>query len=301
MAASHKSTRRDFLKGQAAVDALQDLAQNFGEAAGDESDASQFESIERGRAGYLLRIGRRAMACEFEVLLNSGQFANGMDAAIAALDVVDELEAQLTVYRDTSEVSALNRTAHLQPVELESRLFDLLAKAAEIHQQSGGAYDITAGPLSKVWGFYRRAGRVPTADEISETMQCVGMQHMQLDATSRSVRFGKRGVEINLGSIGKGYALDRAAEVLIAAGVNDFLMHGGNSSLLAKGSAAEGPDTPQAGWWVGLRHPLMTRRRIGEVCLHDRAIGTSGSGTQFFVHNGRRLWAHPRSANRLAG
>ena len=88
-------------------------------------------------------------------------------------------------------------------------------------------------------------------------------------------------MEINLGSIGKGYALDRIAELFESKGIENFLLHGGNSSVLGRGTCADG-------WWIGLRHPLVPERRIGEILLRDRALGTSGSGTQFFTHEGRR-------------
>jgi FAD:protein FMN transferase len=301
MPSSRKSNRREFLKGHSAADALPNVADHLGEPLGDDSNSSGVALPEPERAGYLLRIGRRAMACEFEVLLNARQYPQGMEAAVAALDLVDELEAQLTVYRDSSEVSRLNQTAHMAPVEVESRLFDLLAKAAQIHRETGGAYDITSGPLSKAWGFYRRAGQMPSDLELSETMRQIGMQHLQFDAQRRTVGYDQRGVEINLGSIGKGYALDRAADSLLASGIENFLLHGGNSSVLARGSSGNPQAEPEPvdeetvesapntnGWWIGLRHPLLPRRRIGEIRLRDGAIGTSGSGTQFFVHNGRR-------------
>jgi thiamine biosynthesis lipoprotein len=289
------------MRGYSVADALQDAADHLGEPLGDDSNSSGVALPEPERAGYLLRIGRRAMACEFEVLLNARQYPQGMEAAVAALDLVDELEAQLTVYRDSSEISRLNQSAHMAPVEVESRLFDLLAKAAQIHDETGGAYDITSGPLSKAWGFYRRAGRMPSDHELAETMQRIGMQHLQFDAERLTVAFDRPGVEINLGSIGKGYALDRAADSLSASGIANFLLHGGNSSVLARGSSASPQAEPKPkdeeavvnapntdGWWIGLRHPLLPRRRIGEIRLRDGAVGTSGSGTQFFVHEGRR-------------
>ena len=157
MPTSRKTTRREFLRGQAAINALQDVA-------------AAIPLLETQQQHYLTRFSRRAMACEFEVILNAGQYPQGGDAALAALDLVDQLESQLTVYRDGSELSRLNRTAHLQDVQAESRLFALLKQAAEISCETNGAYDITSGPLSKVWGFYRRDGRIPGDSELKDVM-----------------------------------------------------------------------------------------------------------------------------------
>jgi thiamine biosynthesis lipoprotein len=307
MAEASKSNRRDFLRGKAAVEAIADVAAGIGEAVGNPSaggsignpDGVLARETTDAKAGYLLRIGRRAMACEFEVLLNAGQYSHGAEAALAALDLVDELESQLTVYRETSEISRLNRNAFAQSVKVEPRLFELLKQAAEIHRATGGAYDIATGVLTKLWGFYRREGRVPSDTELAATMNQVGMRQVELDETAHSIKFRTDGVEINLGSIGKGYALDRAAESLTAAGIENFLLHGGNSSVLARGTEGlaeinKSPDDQTVpsetcgGWWVGLRHPLRAERRIGEILLRNRALGTSGSGTQFFVHQGKR-------------
>jgi FAD:protein FMN transferase len=278
---SRKSSRRAFLRGQSAVEVLQDAADGL---AG--NDAFSLPPLEQ--SGYLLRIGRRAMACEFEVLLNAKQYPHGAETAMAALDLVDELESQLTVYRDDSEISRLNQKAHVDPVEVESRLFSLLQRAADIHRETAGAYDITSGPLSKAWGFYRREGRMPSETEIADALAGVGMKHVKLDTAQHTVKFDRLGIEINLGSIGKGYALDRVAGLLLEAGIENFLLHGGNSSVLARGTCAAKSNT-EDGWWVGLRHPLRPEKRLGQIRLCNRALGTSGSGTQCFVHDGRRL------------
>src|SRR5690606_28587970 len=100
----------------------------------------------------------------------------------------------------------------------------------------------------------------------------------------QEVAFTSDGVEINLNSIGKGYALDRAAELLVEARSCDFIFHGGRSTLVAQGSNSL---EPRGGWKAGLRHPLRPQLRIAEFTLRDEALSTSGSATQFFQHRGR--------------
>src|SRR4029078_13532347 len=104
-----------------------------------------------------------------------------------ALDRIDHLEAQLTVYHESSEVSRLNRLAAVAPVPVESGLFDLLGPAARLTADTGGAFDITAGPLIKTWGFFRRQGRVPDDREIAATLENVGMKLVTLDSLRRAV------------------------------------------------------------------------------------------------------------------
>jgi len=233
----------------------------------------------------LLRCARRAMATVFEVLLPYGP-ADAQAAAEDALDLIDRLEAQLTVYRSTSEVSRLNRLAELASVPVETGLFDLLAFAARLSEATGGAFDITAGPLIKAWGFYRRQGRVPGPDELAAALGRVGMSHVELNSERRTVRFRRRGTEVNLGSIGKGYALDRAAVQLWDGwGVRSALLHGGTSSVLAIGT----PPGEARGWAVGIKQPWEPTRRLATVRLRGRALATSAATYQNFEYNGRTL------------
>ncbi len=295
MSSPKKSNRRAFLVGEAAVEALAD-ALPASEPAGP-ATATKRSTGPSLRAGnpaddesgapesYLLRIGRRAMACEFEILLNAGQYAAGPELAVAALDLVEQLEDQLTVFREGSEVSRLNCMASDREVEVEPRLFALLQLAQELHRRTAGSYDITSGPLTKAWGFYRRAGQIPRDEDLAVALERIGSQHLLLDPSRSTVRFLKTGLEINLGSIGKGFALDRCAELLESRGVADFTLHGGLSSVLARGARGF---VPGHGWWVGLRDPLRPEQRLGEIRLRNRALATSGSGKQFFYHEGRR-------------
>jgi thiamine biosynthesis lipoprotein len=278
---AQKSSRRDFLKGKTALHAVGDLI----EQALPEIPEPPPAPVE----SYLLHLSRRAMACEFQFLFNAGQYPQAAEAAIEALDLVEELEEQMSVFRTSSQISRINRGAADSAVPVEPRLLEILRLAQRIHAESGGAYDITSTPLWRAWGFARREGRVPTPEQLAEARRCVGGQFVEIDPQARTVRFLQPGVELNLGSIGKGYALDRAAERLLAAGVGDFLLHGGQSSVLARGSRHEGPAND--GWTVGIHDPLRRGRRIGRLRLRDRALGTSGSANQSFRHRGRR-YAH---------
>jgi thiamine biosynthesis lipoprotein len=233
----------------------------------------------------LLRLSRRAMATTFEILLPFGT-PGAVEAAEEALDEIDRLEAQLTVYRDNSEVSALNRRAPMTWIPVEPRLFDLLALSARLSQETEGAFDISVGALIKAWGFFRRRGRVPSEQERAEVRRRIGMGHVRLDPERCAVHYDVSGLEINLGSIGKGYALDRAGELLRERrSLSSCLLHGGHSSVLALGVEPG----QRRGWAVGLRHPWERERRLATVRLRDRALATSAATFQHLEYNGRKL------------
>ena len=233
----------------------------------------------------VLRASRRAMATHFEVILPFGT-PNAQEAAIAALDRIDELEDQLTVYRDHSEVSRLNATATSEPVEVETGLFDLLERCAHISRATTGAFDMATGSLIKTWGFYGREGRVPTPAERAMALGRSGTRFLALDRDRQTVRYLRPGLEINLGGVGKGYALDRTAvQIRNDWGVASALLHGGSSSVLAIGTP---PGQPR-GWPIALKHPWEQGRRLGTLYLRDEALGTSAATFQHFEYNGLKL------------
>jgi thiamine biosynthesis lipoprotein len=233
----------------------------------------------------LFHAGRRAMATLFEVLVPFG-LPQALPAAEDAHDLIDRLEDQMTVYRDDSEVAAINRRAALEPVPVEEGLFGLFESAARTHRETLGAFDVTTGALTKAWGFYKRQGRVPGGAERAEALARTGMRHVELDADRRTIRFLRPGVEINLGSIGKGYALDRVGGLLRQEwGIDSGMVHGGASSVLAVGTP---PGDPR-GWAVGVAHPWDAERRLATVRLRNRAVGTSAATYQHFVYHNRRL------------
>jgi thiamine biosynthesis lipoprotein len=249
-----------------------------GMAAGQEPDSNSRPSQD------LVRVHRPAMGSAFEVRLPAGT-PGAVDLACRALDLIEALETQLTVYRDDSEVSRLNATAHLGPIAVEAGLFGLLQDAVTLSRETGGAYDVTSGALSAAWGFVKGPRRVPDPATLAAARARTGWQHLRLDPERRTVAFDREGIQINLGSIGKGYAIDRAVEVLRGHWwPTSGLVHGGRSSLYAIGSP---PGQFGGRWEVTLRHPFQPEAPLGTFRLRNRALGTSGTAFQQFVVDGR--------------
>jgi thiamine biosynthesis lipoprotein len=220
------------------------------------------------------------MACQFEILLEGDDSALS-PAAQEALDLADAIESSLTVFRDTSDLARVNRTAADEPAAVDADLFALLQACAEVHAQTEGAFDITSTPLSRTWGFLRRQGRRPTDEEIARARTMVGMDGLVLDAERRTVRFARRGMELNLGAIGKGYALDRMAQGMRARGVRDALLSAGGSSAVAVGGRGRG-------WSVDVRSRQVAGRPLARLLLRDGGLATSGAGEQYFLDDGQR-------------
>jgi thiamine biosynthesis lipoprotein len=288
-----KSNRRDFLIGRAAIDSIRKQSESM--EIGAPSDLDEARWLDR-QSNYLEQYSKNAMACEFELLFNLHQYPQSGAAAMEAFELIDRLEDQMTVYRDHSEVSQINLNAHGKDVVVEHRLFEVLLLASQLNQQTGGAFDITSGPLTKVWGFDQRDGELPAQTTIDEALKSVGSEMIRLETQNRSIRFTQPGLTINLGGIGKGHALDRVSELFGTKSIGDFVIHGGQSSVLARGSSELTTTTPAAageaphhqGWSVGISHPTLPGVRLAEVFLRDQALATSGTGRQGFYHQGQR-------------
>ena len=288
------STRREFLKGRAAVrslDAAIKTSQPLLPPQLPGNDGQPLLTDGSRQSSYLEHYSKPAMACQFEFLFNMQQYGQSGNASGDAFALIDELEDQMTVYRDHSTISQLNQRAFESPEVVEDRLFDLLLQAREIWQETGGAFDATAGQLSSLWGFEQRQGEIPDQAAIDETLQVVGTQHLRFDEQASSISFAKSGLKINLGGIGKGYAIDRVASLFRINGIHDFAIHGGQSSVMCGGNyTSEDAQTQPSngGWPIGLTHPVLPEVRLAHFNLKDRALGTSGSGRQGFFHQGKR-------------
>lgn len=323
---SPDSSRRDFVTGRSLKSEVEVGAERIGDALlGGVADGDRAAPA----SGPTVQLGTRAMACDFHVVLNPGPDSSIETwHASDALNLIHGLEDQMTVYRETSDLLEINRIAADKAVPVEQRLFELLLDAKRICEATGGAFDPTSQPVVELWRRCRDESRLPSEAELAAALSRVGIEYVEFGGRDagemegragddsagrhphpdplrldgerellrgalpeRTVRFTRPGVELNLNGIGKGYALDRAAELLRGSesgyGISNWLLHGGHSSVLARGEHI-GPGGPLSGWPVGIRNPLFPDERFATLLLRNQAMGTSGSGVQFFRVGGKR-------------
>ena len=216
-----------------------------------------------------------------------GHDRDQMAAAVeAACEEVRRLDGMLSNYDPGSEMSEINRFAAVRSVKVTPEMFDLLSACVRFSRESEGAFDISVGPLMKVWGFYKRTGRLPKREEVGRALETVGYRNILLDPENRTVRFSKPGCELDPGGIGKGYAVDRMIEALKENGIVSALVSAGGSSIYALGSPHNGK-----GWEVRIRDPKDAKKTLEEIYLKDQSLSTSGSYEKFFEAGGK-IYSH---------
>ena len=218
------------------------------------------------------------MGTEFTLYLYSATSSEAASVSNEVFDEIDRIDQLLSNYRDSSELSRLNRTAASGPVTTDPETFAFLMQSQHWSRVSGGAFDITVGSLMKSWGFFTHEGRIPTAQELAKLRAATGWQKMQLDPTQRTVRFTSPGIELDPGGIGKGFAVDAAVRILHADGVSAALLSAGSSTLYALGAPPH-----QRGWRIVVPGPLPSRRTLSVVYLRDTSLSSADCSQKNFT------------------
>ena len=208
--------------------------------------------------------------------------ARAAAALEASLEEISRLERILSDWRDDSEMSRLNRQPSGAPFACSPELFDFLSLGLRLATATGGAFDMTVGPLVKLYDL-RGSGRWAGPDKVAATLSAVGSHRLRLDETSRSVTLGAAGMALDPGALGKGYALDAAARVLRAHGVDRALLNFGGQVL------AVGAPDGTAGWEVAVSHPRRRHEAVLTLVLRDASLSTSANVEQGKVVDGRDL------------
>jgi len=252
--------------------------------------------------GEICRYQHRAMATIFEVMIAGEDPAFAEQAAFAAFEEINRLEHELSRYLPNSDVSRINNLMPHGSVRLGLDAFECLRIAAECSMETGGAFDVTSGTLLDCWIGKDKALLHPTPDQIAFARSRTGMALFNLNESTCEVGVSEVVPWIDLGAIGKGYAVDKAIELLREWGVGGALVHGGVSSVYAFGDSAEG-----SGWPVTLSYPGGEAEVLEKVALRDRSLGGSGirkgmhiidPRTALPVQSRRAAWVCADSATR---
>ena len=224
------------------------------------------------------------MACTYTVVVYGPDPQQLPLITTAALDEVDRIDALMSHYKPESPLSQLNREAGQHAVLVEPELFRFLERCVRYSQQSEGAFDVTVGPLMKAWGFFRGEGRIPWSFELWSVLRTVGYQHLRLDSAQRTIQFARSGMELDLGGIAKGYAVDRVVELLKEQRIERAFVSAGGSTLFGLSAP---PDAP--GWEVKVQDPLAPhdpKKSAATVLLKNQCLSVSGSYEKFFKVRG---------------
>jgi thiamine biosynthesis lipoprotein len=219
------------------------------------------------------------MGTAIRVELWSDDRAAGEAAIDAVMEEMHRIDREMSPFKPESELSRINREAADHPVSISAEMFDILSRSIEFSKLSGGVFDITFSSVGYMYDYRRHLK--PTDSEIEKALPGISYRHLLLDKDKRTIRFSRPGVRIDLGGIGKGYAVDNCIALLKKRGIAHALVTaGGDSRVLG--------DREGRPWMVGIRDPRRKDNVVAVIPLINSAISTSGDYERFFEVDGVR-------------
>jgi len=204
------------------------------------------------------------------------------DSAVeAAFREIDRLEALFSSYKETSDISLINKAAGRGPVKVDPEVVYVVARALEIAEKSGGAFDPTIGIMKKVWSFSGEKKRpIPSPAEVAALLELVDYRQIILDRETGTVALGKAGMQLNLGGLAKGYIVGQAVKTLKEGGIKRGIVKAGGDMVVF--------DEESRPFNIGLQHPRQADMLIGELAFTNEAVATSGDYERFTIRDGVR-------------
>ena len=224
------------------------------------------------------------MGTELRVSVWTADDARAGVAADAVFREFDRLDAMMSVWKDGSDIVRLNSAAGEGAVAVSHETREVLHIAHQISEQTGGTFDVTFGALSGLWKFdYQdKDNSVPDRKEVERRLPLVNYRNLVVDDGAGTAMLRRQGMRVNLGGIGKGYAVDRAVDIMRRSGLHDFMIQAGGDMYVA-GTRGDRP------WRLGIRDPRGPADRIfASLDLTDATFSTSGDYERFFMKNGVR-------------
>lgn len=233
---------------------------------------------------HLVRGQREMMSTVYQMTIVSDDEPAAHEAMEAAFDEIDRLENVLSEWREGTEISQINAAAGHDAVHVGDDTMTVVRAGLEVSRWSDGAFDLSWAALRGLYLFQRGQERVPTDEEIAARLPLVNFRDIVLDETAHTVRLAREGMAIGTGGIAKGYALDRARDLLLARGFTQFMIFGGGQ-VTVHGQRGDRP------WRVGIQHPRRSDY-IGFFETDGGSIATSGDYEHFFIDESGRRWHH---------
>jgi len=240
---------------------------------------------------FLTGCSRPLLFKDTEILMDTFSeiscFSSDKNLALKAIDdafeEIKRIERLFNRYDVESEISRINRLAGLKEIRINPEVFELIERSISYSKLSKGNFDITVVPLVDIWANGRKNNSMPDTEMIDSALEHVGYQNIILDKNNVSIRFLGKDVKIDLGGAAKGYAVDKAKEILSSRGIEDALVNiGGNISSLGK------PPRKKS-WQIGIQHPRDKNKITHTLSLDNRAVSTSGDYERFFMLDGKRF------------
>ncbi len=226
------------------------------------------------------RESRIVMGTAVEITIAQVDPQKAPAAMQAAFREIERIDLLMSHYREDSDVSRITRNAGERETPVSSETLEVIQRALYFSQISAGAFDITIGPVFRLWNF--REAKTPGENLLRENLKKVDYRQIKVDPGKSTVFLRNRGMQLDLGAIAKGYAADRASGVLRERGIENFLVNAGGD-LKASGVKEKGIP-----WTIGIQHPRIPSQGIARLHPREAAVATSGDYEKFFMKDGER-------------
>lgn len=234
----------------------------------------------------LYRDSRVIMGTLFEVQVYDANAERAKNAIGAALDEMARVDRLLSNYNPASELSRMNQQASEAPFHASAELFNFVTASHQFYNDTDGTFDPTVGALVRAWGFFSRKPGKPSVEQIAAAKVATGFDKVQIDSREKNIRYSVPGLEMDPGGIGKGYAADRATEILRRLGIRAALVSAGGSSITVIGHPPG-----QHAWQVAISNPANPSKAVAVVQLRDSSLSTSGVSRQS-LESGSHTYSH---------
>jgi len=217
-------------------------------------------------------------AIEITLIGDNEEAAN--KAALRAFQEMKRIEQLMSPWIESSDVFRINHSSGKEWIMISPETLEVIKKAQEISELSDGGFDITVGPLVELWRKAREKKIPPSAEEVKEKLGLVNFKNIEMDREGK-VFLKKKGMAIDLGGIAKGYAVDKAFELLKSLGYKNVIVNAGGD-LRVGGLKNNQP------WSIGIQHPRESQNFLARISISDMAVATSGDYQRFFIYEGKR-------------